>query len=126
MSQFNNTNIIELTSKNLKKIGNNIVITHNSFKNKNGLLFVHANWCGFCQITKPEIISLSKITGSEFPIGALEDIHKDAIRLLDIKGYPTIFIVENGIISKEYNDSRQTKDIRNAICKIDEYNFCTK
>ena len=72
------------------------------------------------------IISLSKITGSEFPIGALEDIHKDAITLLDIKGYPTIFIVENGIISKEYNDSRQTKDIRNAICKIDEYNFCTK
>ena len=30
------------------------------------------------------------------------------------------------IISKEYNDSRQTKDIRNAICKIDQYNFCTK
>lgn len=126
MTEFNNTNIIELTSKNFQKKNNTIIITHNSFKNKNGLLFIHANWCGFCQITKPEIIKLSKITGNEFPIGSLEDIHKDIIQLLNIKGFPTILIIENGVITKEYNDSRQTKDIRNAICKIDEYNFCTK
>ena len=69
---------------------------------------------------------MSKITGNEFPIGSLEDIHKDIIQLLNIKGFPTILIIENGIITKEYNDSRQTKDIRNAICKIDQYNFCTK
>ena len=95
MTEFNNSNIIELTSKNFQKKNNTIIITHNSFKNKNGLLFIHANWCGFCQITKPEIIKLSNITGSEFPIGSLEDIHKDIIQsgyeLKKINLYEDIF-----------------------------------
>ena len=125
MGQINNSKVIKLKKKDIKKLENNsIIITHNNFKNKNGLLFVHADWCGFCKITKPEIIKLAEITNNEFPIGELEDIHKDVIKMLNIKGFPTIFIIKNGIINEEYNDKRQTKSIINNICNINDYKFC--
>jgi len=84
-----------------------------------GLLFVSAEWCGYCKRASPELLKVSRITGSGFPIYKLDaDKNKDAVKKLGVSGFPTIFyVLPTGIIQGRYEGERTYQAILDDICK---------
>lgn len=85
-----------------------------------GLLLVKTDWCGHCKRVLPELEEVSRLTGSAFPIYKLDaDKNKNTISKLGVKGFPTIFFIEqDGRISGRYEKERNTKSIIDEICTL--------
>lgn len=103
--------------------GEDIVQQGQSFYIKRGgggLLFVKADWCGYCKRALPEIEQVSRLTGDAFPVYKLDaDKNKNTVQLLGVKGYPTIFFIDqNGKIATQYTKERNTKAIIDEICSV--------
>jgi thiol-disulfide isomerase/thioredoxin len=93
---------------------------------KNGFLFVGAGWCGFCQRAKPEIEKLAKITGLSMPVISVDgaDIkNKNLLNLLEIEGFPTIFLIINNKLIK-YEGNRVAEEILSSMCKKSDKTIC--
>jgi thiol-disulfide isomerase/thioredoxin len=93
---------------------------------KNGFLFVGAGWCGFCQRAKPEIEKLAKITGLNIPVISVDGAdnkNKNLLNLLDIEGFPTIFLIINNKLVK-YEGNRLAEEILSTMCKKSNKTIC--
>lgn len=87
------------------------------------VLFVKAEWCGFCQRTKPEIKKAADIMGTVVPIYAVDgDNDKEVLaalrkRKVRIEGFPTIlFLHANGKLSTYQESARTGRKIADWAC----------
>lgn len=119
---FNNPLIRQANISDFIKDGKKI--KHKSVKN--GFLFVGAGWCGFCQRAKPEIEKLAKITGLRAPVVFVDGAdtkNKNLLNLLEIEGFPTIFLIINNKLVK-YEGNRVAEEILSAMCKKSDKTTC--
>jgi thiol-disulfide isomerase/thioredoxin len=110
---LNNSNIMELTSKDFD-------IKKRKVKNTNGksMIFFGVSWCGYCTSTIPAYASTSKMLGTSFDMFYLDcDKYPKIAEAFDIKSYPTIFFLKNGEFYKKYTSSRSTEGFLKEICK---------
>ncbi len=119
---FNNPLITQANLSDFIKYGKKI-----KHKNvKNGFIFVGAGWCGFCQRTKPEIEKLAKITGLNTPVlfvDGADSKNKNLLNLLEIEGFPTIFLIINNKLVK-YTGNRIAEEILSTMCKKSDKTIC--
>jgi thiol-disulfide isomerase/thioredoxin len=83
-----------------------------------GMVIIKADWCGHCKRALPELVQVSKLTGSIFQIYKLDaDKNKDIVNSMGITGFPTIrFIETDGQITQDYKGARDSKSILDEIC----------
>jgi thioredoxin-like negative regulator of GroEL len=87
----------------------------------------YAPWCGHCQRFKDEYIKLSLVFTDNVPLAAVNcnnDNTKTIQHICEIRGFPTIKIIKNGIITTDYNGERTPEGIANYFCE--ENVFCSK
>ena len=98
---FESSSVIELNNSNIQE--RKVFPTPQRY----GLLFVYADWCRFCQQTKPDILRAANTLKSQgFPVFALNEQFKQALNQLDVVSFPTIFIVfPNGSL-RQYKGPR--------------------
>jgi len=87
------------------------------FENEKSIIICKAEWCGHCKEAAPEfkkLVSASPITladGSKASVKMLDaDEDKEELKNYDIKGFPTVLILNNGN-SKEYPGPRTSESI---------------
>lgn len=85
---------------------------------------VYANWCGHCQILKPEWKALKKLIPKgrvqfkefeESEIGKRSDFEKKMNIKLDVNGYPTIFKIHSNKQVEYYLGPRTAYDMRRWV-----------
>ena len=118
---------IKLTTNDFKSNSDGVYINTNITKRNPGMLFIFANWCGFCHRFTGTFNELQKQLGSDFPLLSLEDTElKKNTKLsdsLNVQGFPTIkFFDQNGKIVSDYNKNRDKATILQHICKV--YHHC--
>jgi thioredoxin-related protein len=118
---------IKLTTNDFKSNSDGVYINTNITKRNPGMLFIFANWCGFCHRFKDTFNELQQQLGSDFPLVSLEDVElKKNTKLsdsLNVQGFPTIkFFDQNGKIVSDYNKNRDKATILQHICKV--YHHC--
>lgn len=69
--------------------------THNDFKNKmkdgNIIVLYYANWCGYCQMMKPEWDKFKSQCNSKYNVAEVESEYLDQTGFNDeVEGFPTI------------------------------------
>lgn len=84
----------------------------NLMKSKGPLMvLVYADWCGHCQAAAPEIKELAKKVDGKATIYAIESAdYKDS----DVKSFPTIKIVKDGLASN-YDGDRSAEKMSEAL-----------
>ena len=77
--------------------------SHEGFENEKSIVICKAEWCGHCKEAAPEfkkLVSASPITladGSKANVKMLDaDEDKEELKNYDIKGFPTVLILNNG------------------------------
>jgi len=123
-----NSSVIELHAKDFKydTKTKKWSVVHKSFKGTKGMVGFFAKWCGHCVAMKPAYQGTSNLTGFSFPMAYVDaDKEPALLKSLGIRGFPTIKIISNGVVSEDYSGNRdQTSMIKN-ICKMStNYNFC--
>ena len=118
---------IKLTANDFISNSDGVYINTNITKKNPGMLFVFANWCGFCIKFKDTFNELQQQLGGDFPLVSLEDVElKKNTKLsdsLNVQGFPTIkFFDQNGKIVSDYNKNRDKATILQHICKV--YHHC--
>ena len=118
---------IKLGSNDFISNSDGVYINTNITKKNPGMLFVYANWCGFCVKFKSTFNELQQQLGSDFPLVSLEDVElKKNTKLsdsLNVQGFPTIKLFDqNGKIVSDYNKNRDKATILQHICKV--YHHC--
>ena len=109
----------ELKDKDFSIKSDGVYVKHKMFRDKQGLIMFKAEWCGHCQRTKPQLQQVSDAVGSAFPVCMVDcDENTKVPEALGVQGYPTLkFINRQGKITSDYNGSRDSQDILEAICK---------
>ena len=79
------------------------------------LLQLHADWCGYCQLLKPQWKKFEdtvKNSKCKFNIASIES---SALQRhfpnIDVVGYPTIRVFHNGQPKEDYNGNRQAENL---------------
>ena len=98
------------------------IYTTKDFDNKlaPGMIMIGTSWCGFCQQLKPiwkQLYQQSK----EHTIAAIDATNKknqELLHMMNITGYPTIFIVMNNGKLKEYTGPRTLEDLKKKLPKL--------
>jgi thiol-disulfide isomerase/thioredoxin len=79
------------------------------------LFFCYADWCGHCQRFKPtwEKVKKTLATNKDVNVVEVDYAHISLLpkSLQNIRGFPTIQIVKNGRVSKEYPGDRTHDDV---------------
>jgi thiol-disulfide isomerase/thioredoxin len=97
-------------------------LTHKSqlHLKENTIVFVYANWCGFCIRVKPEVIRLYQRYKNTIEMVAIDaGEHGSPNHLLKIVGvnsFPTFMIVKNGKL-KKLKDIEEVKSIVQTLNK---------
>ena len=109
----------ELNDKDFTIKSDGIYVKHKMFKDKQGLLFFKAEWCGHCQRAKPELQQVSDAVGMAFPVCMIDcDKNTKVTKAIGIEGFPTFkYVNRQGKITTDYNGSRDSQYILEAICK---------
>ena len=118
---------IKLGSNDFIIKSDGVYINPSITKKNPGMLFVFANWCGFCHKFKSTFNELQQQLGSDFPLVSLEDTelnkNTNLSKSLEVQGFPTIkFFDQRGKIIGNYNKNRDKQTILEHICKI--YHHC--
>lgn len=93
---------------------------HPMFRGKDGLIVNYAPWCPHCQDMAPTIVRLAKVTKGLYPIGVI-NVEDNAAgnnllaKYLNITGYPSIKLWENGIF-KDYSGGRSLEELLRHLC----------
>jgi thiol-disulfide isomerase/thioredoxin len=103
-----------------------MMLTPNDFEGKSikgikdGMLMVGASWCGYCQMVKPVWTQFRRFAGKDFPVMAVDAVaYPELAKRLGVKGYPTIFKVQNGKL-KSYTGGRTLFDFVSEMCDLDK------
>jgi len=86
--------VTELTIKDFKNKKSDLELTHLDFKDKNGLVFFYAPWCGYCQKMVVPMSELAIQFRYIFPIGSVNCENTKNYNLCSqygIQSFPTIF-----------------------------------
>lgn len=90
---------------------------HEGFESSKSIIICKADWCGHCKQAAPEfekLVSASPITlkdGSSVTVKMLDaDKDKEELSAYDIKGFPTVLILNDGK-STEYPGPRTSESI---------------
>ena len=82
---------------------------------KHCVLF-HSNGCGWCKKMLPEWKMFSKKHSDKIKISMVEaNEDPELIQNLNIKGYPTIMLFENGNLVKTHNGDRSVKGFEEFV-----------
>jgi len=66
---------------------------------KSTILFVYAEWCGYCKKTMPEFIKASSMQKVRFAVMSDDEVAKME-NPLQVNGYPSFFLIDgNGVMS---------------------------
>lgn len=107
-----------LTSKNFKD--NKLI--HPKFRNRCGLIKVYAPWCGHCQ----KMMKMIRLMGKELSkhrfytgvLNGVEESSKAAMEALQVKYFPTLFLVKPNGELEEYTKDRKLEDMLSEICRF--------
>lgn len=118
---FNGTNVKTLTSGDFEEDAVTLKSKRCTF------VLYYADWCGHCQITKPEWIKFAETAqfihvaavDSDAQENLLAKMNKNGV--IKIKGFPTIIMYCKGKPIEEFNDKRTAANLLKAAMKI-----CTK
>ena len=79
------------------------------------LLQLHADWCGYCQLLKPQwkkFEDTARNSKCKFNVASIES---SALQRhfpnIDVRGYPTIKVFNNGQPKEDYNGARQAENL---------------
>ncbi len=82
--------------------------------NNRELVFVHMNGCGHCEKLMPHWDAAKSENKSSISMRKVEMSEKDGPKLVkehNIKGFPTIILLDNGKKVKEYDGQRNKKGL---------------
>lgn len=83
------------------------------------LVFVYADWCGYCRRAKPLMEQVATRLGGSLPVVAINGDHWKAFidqTLGGVKSYPTLLYVNTiGQIAR-FEDERSFQSIMNFVC----------
>lgn len=84
---------------------------------KCAVIFVLADWCGFCNRLKPEINNLlNRIDKKLHSIFVIKEEDSATMQKVQIKGFPTIYTVcGTNEPLQEYNESRDASSIEKYL-----------
>lgn len=118
---FTGTNVKILTSSDFQEDGVNLKSKRCTF------VLYYADWCGHCQITKPEWIKFAD-TAQFIHVAAVDsDAQENLLAKMNkngkikFKGFPTIIMYCDGKPIEEFNDKRTAAILLKSAMKI-----CTK
>jgi thiol-disulfide isomerase/thioredoxin len=81
------------------------------------VLFCKADWCGFCTKAKPEIAEAARRMGSVVPVYVIDaDKQEKIVSGLGVRGFPTIFYVDQNGRKQEYDGDRTGRAISEWVC----------
>ena len=79
------------------------------------LLQLHADWCGYCQLLKPQWKKFEDTVKNSKCKFNLASIESSALNKhfpnIDVEGYPTIRVFHNGQPKEDYNGNRQAENL---------------
>lgn len=79
------------------------------------LILAYADWCGHCQAFKPVWNEFKAKYGKVIDIRELNaDKDKNIIQHMQIKGFPTIILLKDGI-KHEFNGQRDMKSLEQFV-----------
>lgn len=93
------------------------------------LLFVKADWCGYCREATPVLKKVSSILGSVVPVYAIDvDQRPDLARALGAKSFPTIIYARADNTLVKYEGERTADAISSFVCQnsTTAYPFCAR
>lgn len=94
------------------------------------LLFVKADWCGYCRAAKPVLQKVSAVLGSVVPVYAVDaDARPDLVRALGVNSFPTIIYVRADNTMVKFDASERTVEaISSFVCNnsTSVYSFCPR
>ena len=93
------------------------------------LLFVHVDWCGYCQRAKPIMEQVAAATGTAVPVLAVNgDQHEQFARQLGVKSFPTIIYVDPAGQMDTFEGERTPQQIMNFVCRhtSNVHGFCRR
>jgi thiol-disulfide isomerase/thioredoxin len=103
------SNVIELNPNNFNDSINKV---------SNGIILFYAPWCGHCKRLKPEYEKASSTLPSFNFLQLDYDQYGQDINLpkgIKIEGFPTMYLIKNGQIDKEYEGGRSSEQIVNVL-----------
>lgn len=99
---------------NSSSLPSEITKYENDVNNGKWIIRYHADWCGHCQVMKPE---WKKFTDNhkQFNIASLEEnaIDKLKTKPSNLLGFPSIHLNNNGKFIKEFSGKRESADFKN-------------
>ena len=111
-----NSKVIKLGKKNFDLKGKRVITK--SIKDKKGILFFGAPWCGHCVNASKAYNEVADILGDSFPVLYVDTTENPTVMApFGIRGFPTIvFIDKFGKIYKDYNGDRSVDSFLSEIC----------
>lgn len=83
-----------------------------------GMFMVGVSWCPHCTELKPIWKQLSH-KAKDYTIAAVDAMkNQELVHMLNVSGFPTIFIVMNNGKIKEYTGSRTLEDLMKKLPKL--------
>lgn len=121
---FTDKNMLKLNPKHFK---NNRII-HPDFKNKQGMIIIVADWCGYCKMAKEPWIQFRKIAKNHFIIASLNAVkYPKTAKKLGVQGYPTILSINNQGKYVQYTGQRDIFTLTSELCnKVSNHPICKK
>jgi thiol-disulfide isomerase/thioredoxin len=81
------------------------------------VLFVKADWCGYCKAAKPEMRRAAATLGTVLPVYEIDaDRQKDIVATMPVSGFPTIFFLTAAGQLRKYEGERQGQKVADWAC----------
>jgi len=112
----------DVTNLDVSDFSSNGHLSSKTFKNKKCLIFLYSPHCGYCHQTQPDILFLAKMIDPDYCSFLAIDCQKEEELVsiltangMDIQGFPTIFLFQNGKYKKSFEEQRSRENLYHFI-----------
>ena len=101
------------------------LVSHMAFKDKNGMIMVGVDWCGYCKALKPTWKEYRRIANDFFTVAAVDAVEYPKLaKKLKVDSFPTLFLVENGKLKPYTEEDRSLFNLVQIMCDLSKHPRC--